>query len=250
MTARLEGRGVAITGASSGIGEAAAIALAREGATVALGARRQDRLDGLVDRIATNGGSAYALGVDVTDEEAARSFMEHAADRMDGLDVLINNAGLMLLGPVAGADTQEWRRMIEVNLLGLLYCTHAALPIMAANGGGHIVNVSSVAGRQANAGTAVYNMTKWGVVGFSEALRQEALHSKVRVTCVEPGFVDTELQGHNEDPVVVDAVNKMREQIGEVLEAPDIAEAIVYAVSQPHRVSINEILVRPTGQRR
>jgi NADP-dependent 3-hydroxy acid dehydrogenase YdfG len=121
---------------------------------------------------------------------------------------------------------------------------------MAANGGGHIVNVSSVAGRQANAGTAVYNMTKWGVVGFSEGLRQEALHSNVRVTCVEPGFVDTELQGHNENPIVVDAVNKMREQIGKVLEAPDIAEAVVYALSQPDRVSINEILVRPTRQQR
>jgi NADP-dependent 3-hydroxy acid dehydrogenase YdfG len=250
MTARLEGRKVAITGASSGIGEATAVALAREGATVALGARRQDRLDELVDRIRADGGSAHAFGADVADEDAARSFVEGAASRMDGLDVLVNNAGLMLLGPLAGADTQEWRRMIDVNLLGLLYCTHAALPIMAERGGGHIVNVSSVAGRQANAGTAVYNMTKWGVVGFSEALRQEALHANVRVTCVEPGFVATELQGHNENPVVLDAVNKMREQIGEVLEAPDIAEAIVYALAQPDRVSINEILVRPTGQRR
>jgi NADP-dependent 3-hydroxy acid dehydrogenase YdfG len=250
MAARLEGRRAAITGASSGIGEATAIALAREGATVALGARRQDRLDALVDRIRADGGNANAFTVDVVDEDAARSFVESAAARMEGLDILVNNAGLMLLGPVAGADTQEWRRMIEVNLLGLLYCTHAALPIMAERGGGHIVNVSSVAGRQANAGTAVYNMTKWGVVGFSEGLRQEALHSNVRVTCVEPGFVDTELQGHNENPIVVDAVNKMREQIGKVLEAPDIAEAVVYALSQPDRVSINEILVRPTRQQR
>ena len=250
MAARLEGRRAAITGASSGIGEATAIALAGEGATVALGARRQDRLDALVDRIRADGGNANAFTVDVVDEDAARSFVESAAARMEGLDILINNAGLMLLGPVAGADTQEWRRMIEVNLLGLLYCTHAALPIMAERGGGHIVNVSSVAGRQANAGTAVYNMTKWGVVGFSEGLRQEALHSNVRVTCVEPGFVDTELQGHNENPIVVDAVNKMREQIGKVLEAPDIAEAVVYALSQPDRVSINEILVRPTRQQR
>jgi clavulanate-9-aldehyde reducatase len=250
MTARLEGRRAAITGASSGIGEASAIALAGEGATLALGARRQDRLDALVDRIRADGGSAHAFTVDVVDEDAARSFVESAAARMEGLDILVNNAGLMLLGPVAGADTQEWRRMIDVNLLGLLYCTHAALPIMAENGGGHIVNVSSVAGRQATAGTAVYNMTKWGVVGFSEGLRQEALHSNVRITCVEPGFVDTELQGHNENPIVVDAVNKMREQIGEVLEAGDIARAIVYALSQPDRVSINEILVRPTRQQR
>src|SRR5919109_4630704 len=249
MAARLEGRRAAITGASSGIGEATAIALAREGATVALGARRQDRLDALVDRIRADGGNANAFTVDVVDEDAARSFVESAAARMEGLDILVNNAGLMLLGPVAGADTQEWRRMIEVNLLGLLYCTHAALPIMAERGGGHIVNVSSVAGRQANAGTAVYNMTKWGVVGFSEALRQEALHSNVRVTCVEPGFVDTELQGHNVNPVVKQATERMREQIGKVLEAVDIADAIAYAVSRPQHVDLNEILIRPTGQR-
>jgi clavulanate-9-aldehyde reducatase len=250
MTVRLEGRRVAITGASSGIGEATALALAGEGATIALGARRRDRLDELADRIRADGGGAHAFAVDVADEDAARSFVEGAAAEMGGLDILINNAGLMLLGPVAGADTEEWRRMIEVNLLGLLYCTHAALPIMSEGGGGHIVNLSSVAGRQANAGTAVYNMTKWGVVGFSEGLRQEALYSNVRVTCIEPGFVATELQGHNENPVVLDAVDKMREEIGEVLDAGDIAEAILYVVSRPERVSINEILVRPTGQRR
>ena len=136
---------------------------------------------------------------------------------MGGLDILVNNAGVMLLGPVEGADTDEWRRMIDVNLLGLLYCTHAAMPLMREAGGGHIVNVSSVAGRTAGLGSGVYNLTKWGVTGFSEALRQEALHSNIRVTCVEPGFVDTELQGHNENPMVVEAIEKMREQIGEVL---------------------------------
>ena len=140
--------------------------------------------------------------------------------------------------------------MINVNLLGLLYCTHAALPIMGEGGGGHIVNVSSVAGRQATLGAAVYNMTKFGVVAFSEALRQEVLHANVRVTCVEPGFVDTELQGHNEHPMVVEATEKMREEIGELLEAEDIADAIVYALSRPPRVAINEVLVRPTKQRR
>ena len=252
MPGALEGRKAVITGASSGIGEATAVALAREGAGVALGARRKDRLDELGKRITGDGGAATAYEVDVGDEEAARSFVEQAADEMGGLDILVNNAGVMLLGPVEGADTDEWRRMVDVNLLGLLYCTHAALPIMREGGGGHVINVSSVAGRNANFGSGVYNVTKFGVVAFSESLRQEAVISKsgVRVTCVEPGFVGTELQGHNENPIVVENIEKMREQIGEVLSAEDIANAIVYAVGQPERVAINEILVRPQGQLR
>jgi NADP-dependent 3-hydroxy acid dehydrogenase YdfG len=140
--------------------------------------------------------------------------------------------------------------MVEVNLLGLLWCTRAALPLMREGGGGDIVNVSSVAGRRADAGAAVYNMTKWGVTGFSEALRQEALHAGIRVTCVEPGFVATELQGHNTNPLVQQATERMREQIGKVLDAEDIAAAVVFAVSQPRHVNLNEIMVRPTGQRR
>jgi NADP-dependent 3-hydroxy acid dehydrogenase YdfG len=154
----------------------------------------------------------------------------------------------MLLGPVEGADTSEWRRMIDVNLLGLLYCTHAALPVMHEQGGGHVVNVSSVAGRTARAGSAVYNLTKWGVGAFSEALRQEALYAGIRVTVIEPGFVNTELQSHNENPAVREVIEKYREQIGEILEPEDIADAIVYAVTRPPRVSINEVLVRPTRQ--
>jgi NADP-dependent 3-hydroxy acid dehydrogenase YdfG len=246
----LQGRRAAITGASSGIGEATALALAGEGAAVALGARRGDRLEAIAERIGAEGGSAHPFEVDIANEQAARGFIGDAATAMGGLDVLVNNAGVMLLGPVEGADTDEWRRMIDINLLGLLYCTQAALPLMRDSGGGHIVNVSSVAGRVASLGSAVYNMTKWGVTGFSEALRQEALHSKVRVTCLEPGFVDTELQGHNKNPVVVEAIEKIREQAGEVLTAEDMAAAIVYAVSQPERVNVNEILVRPTGQQR
>jgi NADP-dependent 3-hydroxy acid dehydrogenase YdfG len=243
----LDGRKAVITGASSGIGEATALAFANEGATVALGARRKDRLDDLAGRI---GDAAHAFEVDVGDEDAARGFVEGAAKAMGGLDILVNNAGVMLLGPVTGADTEEWRRMVDVNVLGLLYCTHAALPLMQEGGGGHIVNISSVAGRTANLGVGVYNLTKWGVVGFSEALRQEALHANIRVTVVEPGFVATELQGHNTNPVVVEATEKYREQIGDVLEAEDISEAILYAVSQPDRVSINEMLIRPTKQPR
>jgi NADP-dependent 3-hydroxy acid dehydrogenase YdfG len=246
----LDGKVALVTGASSGIGEATALALVREGASVSLGARRKDRIDALAERIGGEGGKAVAIEADVTDEGQADALVAQTAEALGGLHILVNNAGVMLLGPVAGANTDEWRRMIGVNLLGLLYCTHAALPVMGEGGGGHIVNVSSVAGRIASLGAAVYNMTKWGVAGFSEALRQEALHANVRVTCVEPGFVDTELQGHNEHPMVVEATEKMREQIGDVLVADDIARAIVNALTQPEHVSINEILIRPTRQLR
>jgi NADP-dependent 3-hydroxy acid dehydrogenase YdfG len=248
MVKQLEGKVAAITGASSGIGEATALALADAGAAVALGARRLDRIEALAERIASAGGRAIAFEVDVSDEQAANAFVAAAHERLGGLDILVNNAGVMLLGPVDGADTGQWRQMLDVNLLGLLYCTHAALPLMREGGGGHVVNVSSVAGRRANAGAAVYNMTKFGVVAFSEALRQEALHANIRVTCVEPGFVETELQGHNTNPLVQQGVKKMREQIGDVLQAGDIADAIRYAVCLPQHVGINEILVRPTKQ--
>jgi len=248
MASALEGKVAVVTGASSGIGAATARALAGQGAAVAVGARRKDRLDELVEGIVGDGGRALAAEVDVADEDAAGAFVKKAHDELGGLDILVNNAGVMLLGPVHDADTGEWRTMIDVNLLGLLYCTHAALPLMAGSGGGHIVNVSSVAGRRASAGAAVYNMTKFGVHAFSEALRQEALHSNIRVTIVAPGFVDTELQGHNENPVVQQGVERMRDQIGEVLQPEDIADAIAFAASQPGHVGINEVLVRPTGQ--
>jgi len=247
MAGSLDGHRIAITGASSGIGEATAEALAREGAQVALGARRKDRLDDLAGRI---GDGAHAFEVDVTDEDAANGFIDDAAEAMGGLDGLVNNAGVMLLGLVTGAETEEWRRMINLNLLGLLYCTHAAIPKMQEAGGGHIVNVSSVAGRSANMGSAVYNMTKFGVTAFSEALRQEVLNADIRVTCLEPGFVETELQGHNENQMVQDNIEKMRDQIGQTLKSEDMANAILYALSQPDHVAVNEILVRPTKQTR
>ena len=246
----LEGKVAAITGASSGIGEATALALAAEGAAVALAARREDRVADLASRIEGGGGRALAVAADVTDEEQANSFVAQANEELGGLDVLVNNAGVMLLGPVAGAPTDQWRQMIEVNLLGLLYCTHAALPIMGAAGSGDIVNVSSVAGRTASFGSGVYNMTKWGVVGFSEALRQECGRAGVRVTAIEPGWVDTELQGHNEHPAVVAGMKKAMEKVERVLDADDIARAITFAVTQPPHVSINEMLIRPTTQTR
>jgi clavulanate-9-aldehyde reducatase len=250
MAASLEGRKALITGASSGIGTATAEAMAAEGAAVALGARRKDRLDELASRIEAEGGKAVAIEADIADEAQAKSLVETANAELGGLDTLVNNAGVMLLGPLQGADPEEWRTMIGVNCLGLLYCTHYALPLIRDGGGGDVVNVSSVAGRVAALGSGVYNMTKWGVVGFSESLRQEGAHIGVRVTCVEPGFVDTELQGHNENPIVVEQIEKMREATGKVLAAADIANAVVYAVSQPKHVSINEVLVRPSGQTR
>ncbi len=249
MAGRLEGKVAAVTGASSGIGAATAIALAGEGAAVGLAARRLDRIESLAKRIQDDGGHAVAIETDVTDEDSARAFVERTAEELDGLDVLVNNAGVMLIGPVQNADTETWRRMIHVNLLGLLYCTHAALPLLGNSGGGDVINVSSVAGRHANAGSAVYNMTKFGVHAFSEGLRQEAGGAGIRVGIVAPGFVATELQEQNV-PAVKDQIDKMREKIGDVLQPEDIADAIVFAVTRPRHVALNEILVRPTGQSR
>ncbi len=250
MAGSLDGRKVLITGASSGIGEATALAMAAEGAAVACGARRKDRLDDLASRIEADGGKAIAIEADISEEDQAKNLVETAHAELGGLDCLVNNAGVMLLGPLQGADPSEWRRMIDINLLGLLYCTHYALPLLRDGGGGDVINVSSVAGRIAALGSGVYNMTKWGVVGYSESLRQEGALIKVRVTCIEPGFVDTELQGHNTNPMVVERIEQLMEQTPKVLEAADIANAIVYAASQPEHVSVNEILVRPSGQAR
>jgi clavulanate-9-aldehyde reducatase len=247
MAGPLEGRVAAVTGASSGIGAATALALSHAGAAVAVGARRTDRLEVIAERLEE---PHLVYQVDVANEAQAGAFVRAAYDELGGLHILVNNAGVMLLGPVSGADTTEWRRMIDVNLLGLLYCTHAALPLMERQGGGDIVNVSSVAGRSAGAGGAVYNMTKFGVHGFSEALRQEALHANVRITIIAPGHVDTELQGQNVNPVVRAGLERAREEIGEVLSPEDIAQEIVHAVSRPPHVTINELMVRPTGQRR
>jgi clavulanate-9-aldehyde reducatase len=247
MAGPLEGRVAAVTGASSGIGAATALALSRAGASVAVGARREDRLREVSDRLE---GKSLVHEVDITDEDQARAFVQTAHSELGGLHILVNNAGVMLLGPVADADTEEWRRMIGVNLLGLLYCTHAALPLIEQSGGGDIVNLSSVAGRHATAGSAVYNMTKFGVHAFSEALRQEALYAGIRVTTVAPGFVDTELQAHTRNPVVRRATERTREEIGQVLTADDIADAIAYVVTRPRHVCFNEVLVRPTRQSR
>jgi NADP-dependent 3-hydroxy acid dehydrogenase YdfG len=237
---------VAITGASSGIGEATALACARAGAAVALAARRTERIEALAQRIVADGGRAIAIETDVGEEAQARAFVERTHAELGRLDVLVNNAGTMLLGPIESAPTEEWRRMIHANVFGVLYCTHAALPLMREQSAGHIVNVSSVAGRVARQGSGVYNLTKFGVGAFSESLRQEGVAIGVRVTLIEPGAVSTELAGHNR-PEIREQIAKRFGDI-ERLTAEDIAAAVLYAIGQPKHVSINEVLVRPSGQ--
>ncbi|HKG04120.1 MAG TPA: SDR family NAD(P)-dependent oxidoreductase [Conexibacter sp.] len=247
MDIDLSGKVIAITGASSGIGEATALACAEAGASVALAARRTDRIEALAAKIEQEHGSrAIAIPTDVGEEEQARAFVERAHAELGRLDVLINNAGVMLLGPIDGAPTEEWRRMVHVNLFGVLYCTHAALPLMRAQGSGDIVNVSSVAGRVARAGAGVYNLTKWGVNAFSEALRQECVGAGIRVTIVEPGAVLTELPSHNRPPVLEQMMKRFEGVVP--MQAQDIANAILFALGQPPHVSVNELLVRPSNQ--
>lgn len=248
-TSLLKGQVALVTGASSGIGEATAMALAAQGAAVAVAARRADRLEELVRRITDGGGEAIAIEADVTDEVQAREMVQKANAQWNHLDILVNNAGVMLLGPIDGADTEDWRRMININLLGLMYTTHAALPLLKAQNAGHIVNISSVAGRTARAGAAVYNATKWGVGAFSEALRQEVYKNRIRVTIIEPGAMATELTEHITNPDAKKAATEMSSSMTP-LESQDIAAAITYAVTQPWHVNVNEILIRPTEQER
>ncbi|HET6733389.1 SDR family oxidoreductase [Mycobacterium sp.] len=240
----LEGKVVAITGASSGIGEATALACAQAGASVALAARRAERLTALVKKIEDDGGQAIAIPTDITDEAQARNFITQTHSSLGQVDVLINNAGVMLLGPIVGPPVEDWQRMVDLNILGVLYCTHAALPLMVESGGGHIINVSSVAGKAVAPGGGVYSMTKFAVGAFSEALRQELMNDGVRVTLIEPGRVDTELIDHVDPELrkVIDA-----RWVGVTpLNAHDIATAIMYALTQPDHVIVNQIALRST----
>jgi NADP-dependent 3-hydroxy acid dehydrogenase YdfG len=245
----LSGKVALVTGASSGIGEATAVALAEAGAAVAIGARRRDRLDALAAKLRDGGTSVLALDLDVTDEAACTEAVRRTREELGGLDVLVNNAGVMLLGTIRGADTEEWRRMVHTNVLGLMYMTHAAIDGMVEQGSGDIVNVSSVAGRTARVGAGVYNASKWAVNAFSESLRQEVTAKGVRIGLVEPGAVDTELSSHITHPGARAAAEKMRESM-RVLHSDDIARAVLYLVTQPPHVAINEVLVRPTDQER
>ncbi len=238
-----------VTGASSGIGEATALRLAELGASVALVARRRDRIEALAARI---GDQALAIEADVSSEEQARAAVERTVSELGRLDTLVNNAGVMLLGPVEDAPVEEWGRMLQVNVAGLLYCAHAALPplLKAAQDGprqvADMVNISSVAGRVARLGSGVYNLTKHGVGAFSESLRQEVTGRHVRVSLVEPGAVETELVGHNRPEIQ----EQLAGRFGDIerLQAPDIADGIAYIVTRPRHVAINELLIRPTEQ--
>lgn len=241
----LTGRVVAITGASSGIGEATAIACARSGAAVALAARRADRLEAVAARIREAGGVATTQVTDVGDEAQARAFVEGAHAEHGRLDALVNNAGVMLLGRIEGAPLDEWRRMIDVNVMGVLYCTHAALPLMTAQGSGDIVMVSSVGGRVTPPYSGVYCLTKWGIGAFTEVLRKETLGSGVRIVLIEPGRVESELRTHVRREVLDELGPGFAELVG--LDADVIASTVVLALSQPPDVSFSEILVRPTA---
>jgi NADP-dependent 3-hydroxy acid dehydrogenase YdfG len=248
----LESTVALVTGASSGIGAAAAVALSEQGAAVALAARRRDRLEELATGIREQGGTALVLECDVTDQRQAEAAVERTVSELGRLDTLINNAGVMLLGPVTDAPLSEWQRMVELNVLGLLYCAHAALPHLKRAAGDQprqvadLVNISSVAGRAARLGNGVYSLTKHGVGAFSESARQELAKQYVRVSLVEPGATATELASHNR-PEVLESISS---QFGQRMEAADIADAISYIVTRPRHVAINEILIRPTEQER
>jgi NADP-dependent 3-hydroxy acid dehydrogenase YdfG len=252
MAQRLDGTVALVTGASSGIGEATALELAAQGAQVALVARRRDRLDDVASRIAAAGGAAVVVAADITDEAAARDAVEQTVQQLGRLDTVVANAGMMLLGPVENAPVEEWQRMIDVNVVGLLYTSHAALPHLLSAASSEprnvadLVLVSSVAGRVARNGSGVYNLTKHGIGAFGESLRQEVTRRHVRVSLVEPGAVATELVSHNR-PEIQEGT-RARFQDMERLEAEDIADAISYIVTRPRRVAVNELLIRPTEQ--
>jgi NADP-dependent 3-hydroxy acid dehydrogenase YdfG len=252
MTQILDGTVALVTGASSGIGEATALALAAEGATVALLARRKDRLEELTARIESAGGAALAVEVDVSDQALAAAAVQRVTAELGRLDTVVNNAGLMLIGPAAESDPADWDRMLSVNVQGLLYVTRAALPHLVAaaadspRGIADLVNISSTAGRVARPGTAVYSLTKFGVGAFSEAVRQEVLGKRVRVGLVEPGTVQTEIT--NNLPEADREAIEQRSPGMVKLEPADIADAVIYMVTRDRRVAVNEILVRAAEQ--
>jgi NADP-dependent 3-hydroxy acid dehydrogenase YdfG len=247
MAKSIKDKVVIITGATSGIGEATAKLLAEEGAIVALAGRRKDRLDTLQAEIERSGGKAHGIETDVTKYDSVKAMADAVAEKYGQIDILFNNAGVMLLGPIIGADLSDWQRMIDTNLYGLIWATHSVLPYMIKAGSGHIVQTSSVAGRTANTGSAVYNLTKWGVNGFTEGLRQELVEHKIRTTLIEPGLVATELRNHITHEASKKTVNDWADSVRQ-LQSEDIAEAVRYAVTQGDHVDVNEILIRPTDQ--
>jgi NADP-dependent 3-hydroxy acid dehydrogenase YdfG len=246
---RLDGRIALVTGASSGIGEATAIALAEAGAKVAIAARRKDRLQALAARLAPLGADPLVLEADLLDEHVAQRIVADTEHHFGQLDVLVNTAGVMYLEPVAEADLGRWRRMLELNVLSLIASTQAALAGMRSRRDGHIVNVSSTAGRIANPNAAAYSATKFGVVAFSEALRREVYADNIRVSVIEPGVVQTELRDHIGHAATQASLNAWASNMRQ-LQPEDVADAIVFCVSRPAHVNVNEILMRPTDQER
>jgi NADP-dependent 3-hydroxy acid dehydrogenase YdfG len=252
MTQKLHGTVALVTGASSGIGEATALALAAEGAAVALLARRRDRLEALKAGIESTGGTALAVEADVSNQQQAAAAVDAVVTELGRLDTVVNNAGLMLIGPAAEADPADWDKMLTVNVQGLLYITRASLPHLIAaaadspRGVADVVNISSTAGRVARPGTAVYALTKFGVGAFSEAIRQEVLGQRVRVGLVEPGTVQTEITNNlsEADRQAIEARSPGMVK----LEPADIADAVTYIVTRDRRVAVNEILVRAAEQ--
>jgi NADP-dependent 3-hydroxy acid dehydrogenase YdfG len=242
-----------VTGASSGIGEATARRLAGHGASVALVARRRDRLEALAAEIEEAGGTALVVEADITDRTQAEAAVQQVVDRFGHLDILVNNAGVMLLGPVVGAEVEEWERMIAVNVQGLLYTTRAAMPHLLAAAEGatrrvaDIVNISSIAGRVAWGGYGVYNLTKFGVNGFTESLRQEVTQRHVRVGVLEPGGVATELASHNSPEIQGEMIAPFLERT-EILAPEDIADGVAYMVTRPRHASVGELWIMPTDQ--
>lgn len=255
MNSELQGTVALVTGASSGIGEATALTLAAHGAKVAIAARRRERLEALAKRIADSGGEAFIIEADLMRADEATQAVERTVKQFGRLDTLVNNAGLMLLGPTLEAQLSEWDRMLDINLRALMHCAHAALPhlLRAADDSprrvADMVNISSVAGRYARATSAGYTATKFAVGAFSEALRQEFTRKYVRVSIVEPGYVVTELLSHNK-PQVIESISAILSDPQDALRSEDIADAIAYVVTRPRHVAVNEILVRPTMQER
>lgn len=251
MALPLKGTVALVTGASSGIGTATARRLAEEGASVALVARRRDRLEALATEIEKAGGTALAVEADITDRAQAEAAVLQTVERFGRLDNLVNNAGLMLLGPIVGADVEEWERMIAVNVKGLLYTTRAALPHLLQTAEqdprqvADIVNISSIAGRVAWNGFGVYNLTKFGVNGFTESLRQEVTQRHVRVGVLEPGEVATELVSHNSESIKEGLAVNMND---EPLDPEDIADGVAYMVTRPRHAAIGELWIMPTKQ--
>jgi len=252
MTSQLENTVALVTGSSSGIGAATARRLAAEGAAVALVARRRDRMDELVSAIGADGGTALAVEADVTSRQQAADAVGQTVAGLGRLDIVVNNAGIMLLGPALNATADEWDRMVAVNVQGTLYVTHAALPHLvraaadAPRRVADLVTISSTAGRVARPGSAVYNLTKFGAAAFSEALRQELIGRRVRVSVIEPGTVDTELASHLRDDIR-EAARSQTASI-EPLRPDDIADTVAYIVTRDRRVAVNEMLVRAGEQ--